>query len=341
MADVPLEMVAYWYPEPYWSDHEASRVKSLLPFFDGVSILLPDYMDGRHRDSNPWLAGPLEEQGLLRVLHPETFVDQRMMTRLFEILSEALSGGVFDDLEIPEHRYGYNELSRSRLGWNANLTLSEELVEELTRRRLALPSEDGVSVPLHPVVRTTVLVLLSQLAPEAGRELGLELLPVTPSRERISDLLAVLQRPGMPSSGGVVGLDTEIVGLNLSDVPLDAVLEFRGLHGPDYRAYIRSVREFVRHLSLLSAEEREAALVDRREELADMASVLRRHSRSYWNRPLARVAVGGAGAALSLAAGNPIPAALAGVAALLEWEPNEHSGGAFSYLFEVQRSIGT
>jgi hypothetical protein len=101
------------------------------------------------------------------------------------------------------------------------------------------------------------------------------------------------------------------------------------------------VREFVRHLSLLSAEEREAALVDRREELADMASVLRRHSRSYWNRPLARVAVGGAGAALSLAAGNPIPAALAGVAALLEWEPNEHSGGAFSYLFEVQRSIGT
>lgn len=334
-------MIAYWYPEPYWSDPEANRVKSLLPFFDGVSILLPDYMDGRHRDSNPWLAGPLEEQGLLRVLHPETFVDARMMTRLFEILAGLLEGGVFDDLEIPEHRHGYSELSRSRLGWNANVTLSAELIEELTRRHLALPSEDGVSVPLHPVVRTSVLVLLSQLAPEAGRDLGLELLPVTPSRERISDLLAILQRPGMPSAGDVVGLDTETVGLDLSDVPLDAVLEFRGLHGSDYRAYVRSVREFVRHLSLLGVEDREAALVDRREELADMASVLRRHSRSYWKRPLARVAVGGAGAALSFATANPIPAALAAVAALLEWETDERSGGAFSYLFEVQRSIGT
>ena len=56
-------------------------------------------------------------------------------------------------------------------------------------------------------------------------------------------------------------------------------------------------------------------------------------------RPMARVALGGAGAVLSLAAGNPIPAALTRAGTLLAWEPQDRRGGAFSYLFEVQRSI--
>jgi hypothetical protein len=80
-------------------------------------------------------------------------------------------------------------------------------------------------------------------------------------------------------------------------------------------------------------------LIDRGEELADMATDLRRQSRTFWKRPMARVALGGAGAALSFAAANPMPALLAGGAALLAWEPQDRLGGAFSYLFEVQRSI--
>ncbi len=339
MTQVPLETVAYWYPEPYWSDSEGDWVKTLLPFFDSVGILLPAYMYGRHLDSNPWLTGPLEEQGLLHVLEPESFVDQQMATDLCEILHGLLSAGLFDDLKSPEHRYGYNELSQSRLGWNADMKLSSELIEELERRHLALPSEDGVSVPLHPVIRTSVLVLLSQLAPRVGRKHGFELLPITPSRERITDLLSFLRRPGMPSAGDVVGLDTEIVGLDLTSAPLSEVLAFREQHGSEYRAYARNVREFARDLSLLDVDQRESALVDRREELADMATDLRRQSRTYWKRPMARVALGGAGAALSFAAANPMPALLAGAATLLAWEPENRLGGAFSYLFEVQRSI--
>lgn len=177
----------------------------------------------------------------------------------------------FDDLEIPQSPHGYHALSRTRLGWNADVSLPAELVEELLRRQLALPSQDGVSIPLHPVVRTSVLVLLSQLAPRAGRGQGLELLPVTPSRNRIRDLLTLLRLPGLASAGEVVALDTETVGLDLQDAPLEAVLEFRDLHGQDLRRYIRDVRGFVRSLSLLESEEREAAIVDRQEELSDAA----------------------------------------------------------------------
>jgi hypothetical protein len=333
------ESVAYWYPEPYWSDTEGEWLKTLLPFFDSVAILLPAYMYGRHVDANPWLAGPLEEQGLLHVLQPETFIDQEMTSDLCGILAELLSAGLFDDLEIPKHRYEYHELSQSRLGWNADLKLSSELIDDLERRHLALPSEDGVSVPLHPVIRTSVLVLLSQLAPRVGRSRGLELIPITPSRERIMDLLTFLRRPGMPSAGDVVGLDTEVVGLDLTDIPLNQVLAFREEHGSAYRSYARNVRAFTRDLSLLDVDLRESALIDRRQELADFAGDLRRQSRAYWKRPLARVALGGAGAALSFAAANPLPAVLAGAAALLAWEPQRDLGGAFSYLFEIQQAI--
>ena len=340
MSRDPDAMVAYWYPEPYWSERDASNIKNLLPFFDQVAILLPDYMYGRHRQANPWLAGPLEELGLLRILEPGTFVDQRMTSRLFDILTGLLVSGAFDALDIPHSPHGYHELSRTRLGWNADIELSSELIDGLLQRKLALPSHDGVSVPLHPMVRTTVLVLLSQLAPAAGREHGLELLPVTPSRDRIRDLLTFLRLPGLASGGEVVALDTEAVGLDLQHESLESVMEFRSLHGDACRRYIRTVREFVRNLSVLEPEERELSLVDRQEELGDLAAGLRSASRRYWRRPMARVAIGGAGAVVSLATGGAVPAALGAMAALLEWEPRGDVAGPFSYLFEVQRALG-
>jgi hypothetical protein len=296
-------------------------------------------MYGRHRDESPWLAGPLEEAGLLRVLEPSEFVDGQVTSDLFQIIIGLLEAGAFDDLKAPSP-YGYAELSRSRLGWNADLALSEELIEELLVRELARPGEDGVSVPLHPIVRTTVLVLLSQLAPAAGRRAGLDLLPVTPSRDRISDLIRFLALPTVNSAAEVVAIDVETVGLDLSAVPVEAVLEFRGLHGAEHQRYMRGVRTAIRVLSTLDHEERESALIERQEEFADEAASLRRTGRAYWRRPMARVAVGGAGAVVSLATGGLLPAALGGLAALLEWEPQPSKSGPFSYLFELQRSIG-
>lgn len=334
--------VAYWYPEPYWSEHEASAVKNLLPFFDEVAILLPDYMLGRHRDANPWLAGPLEDLGLLRILEPGAFVDQEMTTRLHAIVSGLVDSGAFNDLDVPSGPYGYHELSRTRLGWNADLALSTELIEMLQDRQLALPSADGVSVPLHPAVRTAVLVVLSQLAPAAGRLQGVDLLPVTGSRDRVRDLVNVLGLPSISTAGQVVAMDAEVVGLDLQSAPLDEVLDFREHHGDACRRYIRQVRQFGRTLSSIDSDnERTEAILDRQADLADLAADLRRTARTYWKRPVARVAVGGVGAVLSLASGSVFPAALGSFAALLEWDPRPDTAGPFSYLFEVHRSLGT
>ena len=77
---------------------EGGWVKSLLLFFDKVSILLPDYMYGRHHVADPVLAEPLEDPDLLEVLEPNRWVDAEMAKSLAEAVSGLLANGVFDDL---------------------------------------------------------------------------------------------------------------------------------------------------------------------------------------------------------------------------------------------------
>jgi hypothetical protein len=333
--------LAYYYPQPYWPTGEVDALKNLLLFFDGIAILLPRYMSGRETAADPILAAPLQEKGLLRILEPETFVDQEMTEALIAAVTELVTEGAFDNLARPE--YGYAELSRSRMGWNADIELSEMITEELIARDLARPSEDGVSVPLHPVVRTTFLVLLSQLARDAGRRAGLSLHPATTNLGAIEDLIRVLSLRGSPSKGHVVALDMEAVGLNLATVPLDDILEFREHHGDAYRAYARNVRQQVAELGLLAPEERESLLYDRREELADLADELRKTARRQWRRPLANLSLGAAGASW-LAAGplhDPLGGALALATTLLGLTPGQPEATAYSYILTAQRSLGS
>ena len=158
---------AYYYPAPYWSLRDCGWIKSLLLFFDDVAILLPDYMYGRHTIADPVLAESLEERGLLRVLEPKTWVNEEMTNKLAEIIVELLTNGTFD--ELPQEKY-FAELSQSRIGYGADVDLADFLVGELQAKGLARPSEDGVSIPLHPTVRTTILVILGQLSRISGEK---------------------------------------------------------------------------------------------------------------------------------------------------------------------------
>jgi len=336
--------LAYYYPAPYWHINEIDRLKSLLLFFDGIAILLPRYMSGRESAADPVLAGPLREMGLLTVLEPETFVDQQVTEALITAVTELITGGAFDGLD--HHKQAYHELSRSRMGWGADVELSDMIIEELIARGLARPSEDGVSVPLHPVVRTTFLVLLSQLARAAGRRAGLALHPATSSHRAVEDLVRVLSLPASPSAGHLVTLDLEAVGLDLASVPLDDILEFREHHGKAYRAYARNVRRQVSELGLMDPDEREAALLARREELTDVSQDLRDTARRWWRDPLGTFALGAGGAAW-LSAG-PLHDPLGGVlalatagAALAGAATGQEPTSAYSYVFTVRHELGS
>lgn len=328
-----VQDVAFYYPGHVW--YRADWVKNLLLFFDGVGLLVPGYKM-YEPVLDPFLSGPLRDLGLLHYLEADQVVDQRATERLATALVDAITSGVFDSLS--REGTAFHSISMSRMGYAGDSGLAEMLFEELKVRGLAQESTDGVSIPLHPLIRYLILVLLAQILRSHGKSLGFELLPTTDRFDVVQALTELLEMPASPSTGHVVALDLQTVSADLRLVPLDEVLGFRRENLALHRKYARSVRQFARELSLLEESQREKALMDRQSELDDLASDLKRRSRSAWRSP-ASFAVGLTGAAWTAVTGDPIGALLGvggTILGLTGSSISEKEEGAFSYLFAAR-----
>jgi hypothetical protein len=341
--------LAYYYPEPYWLAHEGSWIKSLLLFFDGVAILLPDYMSGRELIADPSLAEPLSDRGLLRVLQPEWFVDAELSNRLAEGMVELIVGGAFDET-APEaapfaalsmSRMGFAELSASRMG-SRHQGVFEMIHADLKERGLALDSEDGVSIPLRQDVRLAYLMLLAQEAREAGRKHGFDLHPTTNGGAAREAVRSFLELPAMPSRQDVVSFDLATASVDLDIVPLDEVLDYRSQYGEEHRDYMVNLRRFVVEIAAVDGADRQRLLDQRQAELDDQARSLRRLALDAFKKPTsaAGFAIGLTGAAWTVATGDPVPAGLGALGLLLGSVPDRSTGSAYSYIFRAHRQWG-
>lgn len=336
MSEPPRE-TAYYYPEPYWLLEEGSWIKSLLLFFDEVAILLPRYMRGRNLEADPTLAQPLLDRGLLRVLEPEWFVDEAATKKLTDMVQWLMEQGAFENL--PET--GMDELSMSRMGYDVLYATAHRVFEGLKSRGLAVESEDGVSIPMHPFVRATYLVLLAQLARDAGARHGLDILPTTNGRGVIDVFERYLELPPMPSRGRVISFDLAAVSIDLDAVPLDEVLAFRNENRDAHRRYMENLRTFSLEISGLDAGDRARAFADRQTQLAEEAQSLLRRVKEAWKSPkdVATFTLGISGAAWSFATDSPVPALLTLAGAGLGMLPGKEEGCAYSYLFKAKREL--
>jgi transposase len=229
----------------------------------------------------------------------------------------------------------YEELSQSRMGSRGDNALYLMLVEELEKRDLVRPSQDGVSIPMHPLIRNLILVLLSQILRPAGARAGLDLCPATDVPSVHAGLAEFLAIDTLPSAAHVVDLDLQVVGVNLASAGLDDIMRFREVHAEEYRTYARDVRGFMRQIAALPEPERETARADRSAELADRALSLQAASRQWWKRP-AGVMLGLAGAGWTIGAGDIVGGLFAigaGVAAAVPGPKPQAE--AFSYLFQT------
>ena len=219
--------------------------------------------------------------------------------KLASTMVDLLTAGVFDD--VPEVSR-FAELSQSRIGYAADVSLASWLVDELEQRGLARPSEDGVSIPLHPVVRQTILVLLGQLARLRGVDSGLSISPTTNLFPVVDDLLRLLSHESLPSASNIVAFDLQPVTLDLELVPLDEVLGYREENQNAHRAYMRDVRRFATDLACAAdTGEREELFQKRREEISAARHELRRSARKAFGKNLAAWSFGLAGSWWSLA----------------------------------------
>lgn len=334
----PQAEIAYYYPEPYWLGREGSWIKSLLLFFDEIAVLLLEYMAGRHFLADPTLAEPKADRGLLRVLHPESFLDHQTIAELGALMEALLAGDAFIGLAEAEH---FAELSMSRMGLGMFDAVAERLRAELERRTLARPSDDGVSIPLHPMVRSVYLMLLAQLARDTGSRQNLDLHPVTSGRA-VPTFERFMRLDALPSRGQIVSFDLDVVSVELESVPLDDVLHFRSENIGAHRRYMQHLREFALSISLLDEPDRARALADRVADLNDEASDLRRLSRAAWGTPGRRVlgfGLGLCGAAWATISGDPVSGVLSALGAGLGMLPDGATGSAYSYLFRAAEEL--
>jgi hypothetical protein len=192
-------------------------------------------------------------------------------------------------------------------------------------------------VPLHPKVRHLVLVLLSQIVRPFGATLGAELSPVTDSEVLVKALDELLSICTDTSTGNVVSFDLNTVGVDVSSVPLDEVLDFRTQNYDLFQGYRRNVRSFAAEISALPRAARDAAFRRRQEELDNLSADIKRVSAQAWRKP-ASFALSLTGAAWSALTGNPIGAVLALAATALGYASlAEPKLGAYSYVFRSER----
>ncbi len=328
--------IAFYYPDPVW--HRGDWVKNLILFFDGIALLVPEYIRDKPFYSDPAIAEGLDQHGLLHIIEPEKVVDKNATEELAMAMTDIIVSGALDKLASEGTRF--HELSWSRLGYQGDAGLAQMIFEELKSRNLAKDSADGVSIPMHPMVRSLVLVLLAQILRPKGKQVGLDLYPATDRPEIQRALKELLSLPNVPSAGHVVTLDLQSVGVDLSSIPIDEVLGYRKEHLLDYRRYARNVRQFVRDLSLMSEEERAIALRDRQEELEDLATGLRNTAQRAWKKPVS-FALSIAGAIWKITRGDILGGLLASGSSVTGAELiRKGETGAYSYLFDAHSSLG-
>ena len=325
-----MSEIAFYYPGHVW--HDTDKIKTMLLFYDGVGFLIPEYKKGEPEALDPVLAGPLRDQNLLHYFVADEVIDEAATTELAQAVGALIGTGSLDHLM--KDNTAFHSLSMSRLGFYGSREVAERLYEKLKSMGLAKDSEDGASIPMHPMVRYLVLVLLSQILRAPSAKKGIDLSPITDRQSIVTALVEVLNIPDAPSTGKVIEFDLQAVSADLSSVPLDEVLDFRRQNLDAHKLYMRSLRTFARSVSLLPLHDQDSAIADRQSELNDYSEDLKRASRKAWRKP-AVVGLGLAGAAWA-ATSDPLSALLAlGCVAATEFGAGEKNLDAYSYLISV------
>jgi hypothetical protein len=333
-AEKPREL-AFYYPNPMW--HHGDWIKNLVLFFDGIALLVPNYMKKRPEEIDPAIVAGLKQQGLLEIIEPEKAVDKAATEKLATAMTDVITSGVLDGLA--KETTAFTEISMSRLGLYGDEGLYNMIFEELKKRGLAKDSEDKVSIPMHPKVRSLVLVFLSQILRPYGGNLNARLSPATDMGHMVRALTELVGVQTDPTEGSVVEFDLNTVTVDLGPIPFDEVLDFRQQNLAAHKRYMLSVRKFAMELSRMPEAERKVAFEIRQAELDDLANDLRKRARKAWKKP-SSFALTLAGSALSIVS-SPIASLLRTAAAVAGYEKSSSADtGPYSYLFAARGRFG-
>ena len=352
---VPAKDFAYYASGWIWPKRQSDLMKSMLLFFDGIALALPADLAAETIYRDPVLATPLAEQGLLVNFDPDVTLDAKTAKQLANTLTKVVQLFALEE----EWSRSFATLTVSHFGSELAPNAARVLERELAKRRLIAWTKTRGLVGLDPEIRLLVLTVFSQALRARLLNRGIVVHPVTDShllvmhlrraldyyqadlrinnRVRANDLYA----PGRPDNWNRADLmdpsqlsaDLLDVGTDLSNVPLDEVLDFRKENGAHYRAYAAALRQFLETQTRLSPGERARARYDRHLQIHDQAAELRRISRTAFGIRASVLLLSLAGASWTVTRGDPFGALLAGLTAATQAVPAPgQTVTAYSYL---------
>ncbi|MEW1950823.1 hypothetical protein AB0280_16420 [Pseudarthrobacter sp902506025] len=317
--------------------------KSLLLFFDGIASLETRRESRLSPDS---LLQSLAELGMLHTFEAESLVDESVALELSRLIDEAIEVGVLKPISEGEI-YGAL-VDRQRVGHLLAPDIAESIVNNLSSHGLAKLLRGGSREELEMEefaanghTKDFIHTALTQLVRRPAEARGLFLQPAEWSRDpdqcQFGRLLCDTQ---YPSVGQIVSFDLAQVTLDLEDIPLDEVLDFKRQYGAAHRRYAKDLRQFALELSLTPQAQLDRALTERRQQLADAADDLRSFARKSWQRPLTSFGLGMSAAAIAWSQGNQLGAGISALGGILGLKRQAEPGSAFTYLFHAQRQLG-
>jgi hypothetical protein len=134
-------------------------------------------------------------------------------------------------------------------------------------------------------------------------------------------------------------LHADLLDLDLDDVPLNEIIEFRKGHPAERRRFLRKIREVLRELDHCDRRARESVLRDYREEAAYLSESLALSARKAFRRRGKDLLLGGAGATVT-ALGNPLAGAIAALRTALGLGGTADVPEMFTYFYTARRHFG-
>lgn len=341
----------YYATDWIWPEDYDGKIKSLLLFFDGVTLSLPEELLPGVIDRSPALAQPLFEKQMLINLPPEDSLTPASSSQLAEALTQWIHDNPGD------HGMAFHEgpATITSMHWgdrtDRQIAKAQRFTEKMQHMGLARAT-DGLW-KLSPQVHLLVLMAYCRSLQEAiAQRSDLTLQPVLDLRtggwirpQMLFEAITRRSDPRIPiksprSAVQVIESDWHEVGVDLTNVPLDEILDFRAEHREGFSSYTHGLRNLILATGQLNDEQFAAELRVRAEQITEEAASLRKVTRRAFGQTAAATVLALCGATWTATQGDLIGALFATASAGVGFARPSTPVTAYSYFFDIDRRFG-
>ena len=336
-----------------WPDSYGGQIKSLLLFFDGVTLSVPEELFPRAIDRATDLGQLLFEKGLLINLSPEESLTPASSSQLAEALTQWIRDHPHrrslpfeqsdDSWELVAEHWGERD--------DEQIAAAGQFVRELQNVGLAY-AINGRWCLSSGVYFLVLMAYCRSLQEAVTQRSDITIQPVVDvnmtgfpsSRQALEELRGqpslISSRYPERSAVRVIESDWHEVGVDLARVPLDEILDFRAEHGDSFRSYAQGLRNLLLASEKLNNEQFEAELTARSAQISEDAEGLRKATRHAFGKTVAGAVLALGGTAWTATQGDLIGALFATASAGVAFARPARTATAYSYFFEINREFG-